>query len=470
MLISLIMVLIAWLVLFVSGLAKGLSSDNASSIQNMNADYLVLDQNSDHRLSRSALTGDALEQVRLAMGADAAVNSSDRDASDTAMAEPLGVQMSAVTQAGSLKKIDATFFAVEADGMLAPKVTEGRMIGADAAEEVVADSSFKAEGLKLGDIIEDQTSGRQFTIVGFSEGQSFSHSPVLHVNFAAWETMQASGPRAMGGSGAVGEVSADGGTGEVSAAGEVSANEGVSAAADSSADGGATAAGEVSATGEVSAKEGLSAAADSSADGGATAAGGASTDGAVSAAGEVSATGEVNGAGEGGAGVVFNAIAFKGSGSTAAEVGAQVSGVDVISKAEALKGIPGYKEEQGSLLMMIAFLFIIAAFVLAVFFYVITIQKINQFGVLKAIGAKTGFLARSLLAQVLSLSVFSLAIGIALTYGVSAVLPDSMPFELNFSLVGGSALLFLVVAVAGSLLSLYRVAKVDAIEAIGRAA
>ncbi|MDN4069664.1 ABC transporter permease [Paenibacillus vini] len=428
MLISLIMVLIAWLVLFVSGLAKGLSSDNASSIQNMNADYLVLDQNSDHRLSRSALTGDALEQVRLAMGADAAANSSDRDASDTAMAEPLGVQMSAVTQAGSLKKIDATFFAVEADGMLAPKVTEGQMIGADAAEEVVADSSFKAEGLKLGDVIEDQTSGRQFTIVGFSEGQSFSHSPVLHVNFAAWETMQTSGPRAMGGSGAVGEVSADGGTGEVSAAGEVSANEGVSAAADSSADGGAT------------------------------------------AAGEVSATGEVNGAGEGGAGVVFNAIAFKGSGSTAAEVGAQVSGVEVISKAEALKGIPGYKEEQGSLLMMIAFLFIIAAFVLAVFFYVITIQKINQFGVLKAIGAKTGFLARSLLAQVLSLSVFSLAIGIALTYGVSAVLPDSMPFELNFSLVGGSALLFLVVAVAGSLLSLYRVAKVDAIEAIGRAA
>lgn len=238
----------------------------------------------------------------------------------------------------------------------------------------------------------------------------------------------------------MGEVSADGGTGEVSAAGEVSANEGVSAAADSSADGGATAAG------------------------------GASTDGAVSAAGEVSAAREVNGAGEGGAGVVFNAIAFKGSGSTAAEVGAQVSGVDVISKAEALKGIPGYKEEQGSLLMMIAFLFIIAAFVLAVFFYVITIQKINQFGVLKAIGAKTGFLARSLLAQVLSLSVFSLAIGIALTYGVSAVLPDSMPFELNFSLVGGSALLFLVVAVAGSLLSLYRVAKVDAIEAIGRAA
>ncbi len=363
MLICLIMVLIAWLVLFVSGLAKGLSSDNASSIQNMNTDYLVLDQNSDHRLNRSALTADKLAEVNALLG--------NADTGENTDVAPLGVQMSSVTKVGSPKKIDAAFFAVEAEGFLAPKVTEGQMIDDATADEVVADSSFQSEGLKLGDVIEDQASGRQFTIIGFTEGQSFSHAPVIHMNFAAWQTV------------AGGSNSAIKGTGQV---------------------------------------------------------------------------------------VPFNAITLKASGSTADFIGEQVSGVEVIGKSEALKGIPGYKEEQGSLLMMIAFLFIIAAFVLAVFFYVITIQKMNQFGVLKAIGAKTGFLARSMLAQVLSLSVVSLAIGIALTYGVSSVLPDSMPFELNFSLVGGSSLLFLAVAVAGSLLSLYRVAKVDAIEAIGRAA
>lgn len=368
LLISLIMILIAWLVLFVSGLAKGLSSDNASSIQNMNADYLVVDQNSDHRLNRSVMTDDLLAEIRSA---------ADKSG-DEIEAAPLGVQMSSVTQAGSPRKIDATFFAIEAEGLLAPKLAEGRMIDDTAVDEAVADRSFKAEeGLKLGDVIEDQASGRQFTIVGFTEGQSFSHAPVIHVNFAAWKTI-AGGPRA---------------------AGEEVKDE----------------------------------------------------DGNVG-------------------NVAFNAIALKASDTAAERIGTEMSGVEVISKSEALKGIPGYKEEQGSLLMMIAFLFIIAAFVLAVFFYVITIQKMNQFGVLKAIGAKTGFLVRSMLAQVLSLSIFSLAVGIALTYGVAFMLPDSMPFELNFKLVGGSSLLFLAVAVAGSLLSLYRVAKVDAIEAIGRAA
>lgn len=354
LLISLIMVLIVWLVLFVSGLAKGLSSDNASSIQRLNADYLVVDQNSDHRLNRSVITDDLLAQVKRTVMESAGVE-----------AAPLGIRMTSVAQAGSPQKIDAAFFAVEAEGMLAPAVTEGRMIDDTAKDQIVVDRSFKAEGFAIGDRIEDQATGLQFEIVGFTDGQSFSHAPVIHMNFNAWRTLT-EGPRL-----------ADGG---------------------------------------------------------------------------------------------YNAIALKASGEAAGMISERVPGIEVISKSEALKGIPGYKEEQGSLQMMIAFLYVIAAFVLAVFFYVMTIQKLNQFGVLKAIGAKTGYLARSLISQVLSLSVVSLAAGIALTYGVFLLLPDSMPFEISFGLIGISVLLFLIVAVAGSLLSLYRVAKVDAIEAIGRAA
>ena len=43
----------------------------------------------------------------------------------------------------------------------------------------------------------------------------------------------------------------------------------------------------------------------------------------------------------------------------------------------------------------------------------------------------------------------------------------SMPFNLTPITALASSLLFLAVALIGSLLSLYRVAKVDAIEAIG---
>ena len=52
--------------------------------------------------------------------------------------------------------------------------------------------------------------------------------------------------------------------------------------------------------------------------------------------------------------------------------------------------MPGYTEENGTIIMMLAFLIVISAFVIAVFFYVITIQKTQQFGVMKAIGASNG--------------------------------------------------------------------------------
>ncbi|WP_187444618.1 FtsX-like permease family protein [Bacillus swezeyi] len=132
----------------------------------------------------------------------------------------------------------------------------------------------------------------------------------------------------------------------------------------------------------------------------------------------------------------FNAIALKTNQDAVEQIGENVTGVDIIDKSQALKGIPGYAEEQGSLIMMIAFLFIIAAFVLAVFFYVMTIQKINQFGILMAIGATTSYLARNIVFQVILLTFISLLFSISLTYGVAAILPSSMGFKLFRSISG----------------------------------
>lgn len=350
-LIGFIMVLLIWLVLFVSGLAKGLSSDNASSIQNMHADYLVLQQDSDHRLTRSTLSEDNLRDVR--------------EYVEEGKSTPLGVQMTTITKNGASKKMDITFFAIDVNSMLAPTITEGNMINHRTVHEVVADRSIQHEGLKLGDEIEDLASGEIFTIVGFTEGQSFSHTPVVYLNFNGWSTISHNRTPNQD---------------------------------------------------------------------------------------------------------VFNTIALNISADKAKQIEKNLPNVDVISKDQALQGIPGYKEEQGSLMMMIAFLFVIAAFVLAAFFYVITIQKMNQFGVLKAIGAKSTYLARTIIFQVVFITIVSLLISISLTFGVSFILPDSMPFDLSAQLVIGCSFLFLAVSMIGALLSLYRVSKIDAIEAIGRAA
>ncbi|GAB3063012.1 ABC transporter permease [Virgibacillus ainsalahensis] len=139
---------------------------------------------------------------------------------------------------------------------------------------------------------------------------------------------------------------------------------------------------------------------------------------------------------------------------------------DVVTKDEALQGIPSYSQEQASLNMMIIFMFVIAAFVLAAFFYVITLQKRDQFGVLKALGAKTSYLLRNLVGQVVLISFVCIAVAIGLTLGVEALLPEDMPFLLTADEMLETSILILIVSVIGALVSLFQVVKIDPIEAI----
>ena len=347
--IGLIMVLIAWLVLFVSGLANGLASDNASSIKRLDANYLVLQKEADQRLTRSLLSNEQVENIQ----------SLSKDAT------PIGIGMTTVLNGSN--KMDVTFFAVNPKERLMPSVSNGKAFNQTTNDSVVVDQSLQDEGVKIGDIIQDEMTGKKLKVIGFTKNQSFSHTPVVFMNYKTWEEIQKT------------KRSFDGSS-------------------------------------------------------------------------------------------VMNAVALSVDKDTANNIEKTVTGIEVLSKDASLTGIPGYSEEQGSLLMMIAFLFIIAAFVLAVFFYVITIQKMNQFGVLKAIGAKFSYLARAIISQVIFLSVISLIISIVFTYGLLYLLPSSMPFDISYQLVITCSVLFLSVAIIGSLVSLYRVAKVDALDAIGRVA
>ena len=157
----------------------------------------------------------------------------------------------------------------------------------------------------------------------------------------------------------------------------------------------------------------------------------------------------------------YNAVVYSGE-------KVSITGYDTLTPDDAAKSLPGYKETQGSLLMIVVFLFIISAFVSTVFFYVITLQKVNQFGILKAIGAKTSYIARSIVIQVSLITMIGVIFSSLLVYGMSQVIPEGMPFRTSPTLVLGTAALFLVLNLVGSLLSVNKVAKIDALEAIGR--
>ncbi|MOA32517.1 FtsX-like permease family protein [compost metagenome] len=119
--------------------------------------------------------------------------------------------------------------------------------------------------------------------------------------------------------------------------------------------------------------------------------------------------------------------------------------------------------------MIVTFLLIIVVFVLGAFFYIMTIQKSNQFGILKAIGATNRFLILSTVIQVIALSLLSIGLAIGFAAILKMVMPDGMPFVFDIGLITQYSLIMLGIALLGAGLSGAGIVKADPLQAMGRA-
>ncbi|WP_410985736.1 ABC transporter permease [Bacillus cereus] len=334
-LIGTIMILLSFLVFMISGLANGLSHNSASSIIGMKAEKFVISDDTEGKLLRSQIKKEDVDKVLAQVGEKEAL--------------PMHITMSTFEKKGSSKKVDIAIFASKQDSFIAPKVIEGKTSTLEE-NEIVVDESAKEKGVALKDEIVDPISKKVFKVVGFTEDQMFSHTPVAHMNEKALDSIALPHQKD------------------------------------------------------------------------------------------------------------YNVIAL--------DTDKDISNAKVVDKSEVLQSIPGHKEQQGTLTMIIAFLLVIAALLIGVFFYVITLQKTQQLGVLKAIGTKNSYLANSLVIQAIFLSGVALVVGIGLILAVQTVLPASMPFLLTATMIVQYAGIFIVISVLGTLISLYQVLKVDALEAI----
>lgn len=142
-------------------------------------------------------------------------------------------------------------------------------------------------------------------------------------------------------------------------------------------------------------------------------------------------------------------------------------GYQTTSLKNVISAVPGYSAEQGSLYLMIGFLYLISIFVLAVFFYIITLQKIKNFGTLKALGTKTSYLIKHLVSEMSLISISSIILAVIIIEIIQLNLPVTMPFELSPTVLIATSLIFLIITVISSLLSMIKVIKIDPITAIG---
>ncbi len=342
LLIGFILFFVASLVFIISGLAGGLSSDNASSIQNMDVHAFYLDKGAEGRIDRSRI--------------DVSSNTFSPGI------EPLNLQMRSLEKEGTDQTVDITVMAVQPDGFLMPNVTDGESFKSGDAS-VTADITLQKEGIEIGDRLYDEQFDKVFTVAGFTEQQTFSHTPAVFMNIDLWNDLVPENQKNK-----------------------------------------------------------------------------------------------------------VNALVMEEDNQKLREiVKSEVEGGNWVSKDEVIGGIPGYQAEQSSLYMMLAFLIVIAVFVLAAFFFIMTIQKMNEFGVLKAIGAKNGFLIGSTLFQVLILSLVSIGTSVGFTALLPNLLPEDIPFVFDINLILKFSGVLLIVSLAGALVSAANIVKADPLTAMGRA-
>ena len=137
------------------------------------------------------------------------------------------------------------------------------------------------------------------------------------------------------------------------------------------------------------------------------------------------------------------------------------------TKADIVKQVPGYAAEQNSFQMMRIALVVIGALILTAFFYILTMQKMKQLGILKAIGIRTRTIGSALVMQVFVLTLLSLAFSLCVTLGVSQFLPDGIPFRFEWDTSLGYGALLIGTALIGSVIPLRALKKLEPADAMG---
>nr|WP_249222182.1 ABC transporter permease [Planococcus sp. MSAK28401] len=148
-----------------------------------------------------------------------------------------------------------------------------------------------------------------------------------------------------------------------------------------------------------------------------------------------------------------------------AEPGA-IAGLQSFSIEAFLNTLPSYSAEQLSLSMIVWFLVVISGMLFAIFFYMMNIQKLGLYGILKAIGVKTGALFRMIWVQMLVITAIALILSIAVSQLFATLAPGDMPFYLPIDATLQLTAVFFVIGFAGATLSGLQIRKAQPLQAI----
>ena len=170
--------------------------------------------------------------------------------------------------------------------------------------------------------------------------------------------------------------------------------------------------------------------------------------------------------------IPLNAVAVETTpGSDPAAVASQVAntvpGTAGYTISDAVAKIPGVSSVSQTFGILVGMTFVISIVVIGFFFLILTVQKMRVFTLLRATGASTGRLARSVVVQITAVVVVASAVAILLVWGALKGASTGIPVSLDPTLVIGTVLAVWVFSLAAGLLSIRRIRSIDPATAAG---
>ena len=151
--------------------------------------------------------------------------------------------------------------------------------------------------------------------------------------------------------------------------------------------------------------------------------------------------------------------------SLVARVNEAVPGADAVTRSQAVASTPGVDQVQQSFRIIFLLFGLVVPLVTGLFFLIVTLQKANALTLLRAIGAPSSALVRSLLFQVALVLVIGIGIGIAVYTPLASQTLGSIPLSFQAGAVVFWSVLLFLLGLLSALVAVRRVLHIDPIEA-----
>ena len=159
--------------------------------------------------------------------------------------------------------------------------------------------------------------------------------------------------------------------------------------------------------------------------------------------------------------IVANAVVLFSEPSQQLRNIAEANELEIVAPDTFIKNMPGFNAQRLTFGLMIGSLIGILTLVLAIFIYVLTVQKRQIFGIMKAQGVPTSYIAAAGAAQTVMLTVAGICLGLLATLATAAAMGSAVPFKADPLLYAGISGAFVLAALLGGLVPTRMISKID---------